>query len=158
MGFSSSFGKENIQESDNEEESDQESENGGEREESEDQEEEKKAEAKWHDEDDESIVISLQNKSSKLKKSEKEEEITGVDYEQRLRENFEKIQAAPEWAKAAAEEQIDEALSVDILRTTNSLISSKPLRLPSGTLQITKLKDANYKDPTSVRILRNQNF
>ncbi|KAG0241896.1 U3 snoRNP protein [Mortierella sp. GBA43] len=55
----------------------------------------------WIDEDDKTLTISLKsvNRLKKLRKEEREDVINGLDYEQRLRRQFEKVYPVPSWAQ-----------------------------------------------------------
>ncbi|KAI8597009.1 WD40-repeat-containing domain protein [Dissophora ornata] len=55
----------------------------------------------WVDDDDKTLSISLKaaNRLKKLRKEESEDVVSGMDYEQRLRRQFEKVYPVPSWAQ-----------------------------------------------------------
>lgn len=55
----------------------------------------------WQDSDDEKLMVSLasDHRLRKLRRTEDEDVITGKEYARRLRQQFEKLNPAPEWAK-----------------------------------------------------------
>ena len=57
----------------------------------------------WVDDDDETQVVDLTavNRLKKLRKSERETEISGTDFTQRLREQHKKLNPGAEWAEAS---------------------------------------------------------
>ena len=58
----------------------------------------------WADDDDDDVVVDLSavNRLRKLRKSERETEITGSDYAERLREQHRKLHPGTEWAAKPA--------------------------------------------------------
>ncbi|KAK3824609.1 MAG: WD40-repeat-containing domain protein [Benniella sp.] len=55
----------------------------------------------WIDEDDRNLSVSLKsvNRLKKLRKEDSEDIVNGLDYEQRLRRQFEKVYPVPSWAQ-----------------------------------------------------------
>ncbi|KAI1293415.1 U3 snoRNP protein [Mortierella claussenii] len=55
----------------------------------------------WVDADDKTLAISLKSvkRLKKLRKEEAEDVVSGIDYEQRLRRQFEKVYPVPSWAQ-----------------------------------------------------------
>ncbi|KAF9364607.1 U3 small nucleolar RNA-associated protein 18 [Mortierella sp. NVP85] len=55
----------------------------------------------WIDEDDKNLSVSLKsvNRLKKLRKEDSEDIVNGLDYEQRLRRQFEKVYPVPSWAQ-----------------------------------------------------------
>ena len=107
-----------------------------------------------------------------------EDIITGKDYETRLRAQFERINPEPEWAKKARrsklknktwdgseDEEEDKEESVnDIISSTTGIVNNKTktkkrgaVIIPSGTLSIERVRDANQSAQNSgsgeVRVL-----
>jgi len=100
----------------------------------------------WADDDDDEIVVHLNaNKSlKKLKQVPTEEMIHGAEYEKRLRLEFENVNQTPEWARVP--DQAEENAENDLLRTTHSLVDSRPSHLPSNLLSVSRMNDANIHD------------
>jgi U3 small nucleolar RNA-associated protein 18 len=118
----------------------------------------------WHDEEDDEISISLldQDKLKKLRKKETDTTISGRQYVQRLRSQFEKIYPRPQWADAQSDE--DEELNSDddieqvgeeevhsgdvkaltkILQIAKSYTSTASKLITPTKLDITRVRDAN---------------
>ena len=55
----------------------------------------------WNDNDDDNERVNLldQNRTKKLRTAKKEDVISGVEYEKRLRHQFETTSGVQEWAK-----------------------------------------------------------
>ncbi|EPY49634.1 CGI-48 family protein [Schizosaccharomyces cryophilus OY26] len=119
--------------------------------------------AVWEDSDDERITVSLQDNTRlrKLRRYEGEAELNGLQYTQRLRQQFERIYGVPQWArpdeKLAGEDEEESSLAEDnVLPTSlrqlfNSSVSyvNKDSRvLLPGTIDIKRLKDANFQAPS----------
>lgn len=104
----------------------------------------------WHDPDDEKIKVGLtKNRQKKLKKSDDDNVVSGVEYEQRLREQFQRLQGETNWATKAAEKDSDseDEEAAALLRDSGRLIKGSGGKLPSGELQMKKLVDANVAEP-----------
>ncbi|KAF9410139.1 U3 snoRNP protein [Podila epigama] len=123
----------------------------------------------WVDEDDETLVISLKsaNRLKKLRKVEEEDTINGVDYEQRLRRQFEKIYPVPNWAQPddsrkrrrgnalggidsdsdySDEEEQQEDNTPSIVMSSKGMIERSRLRmLSSESISMTRVKNANQQ-------------
>ncbi|KAG0303053.1 U3 snoRNP protein [Dissophora globulifera] len=123
----------------------------------------------WVDEDDKRLSISLKsaNRLKKLRKEESEDVVSGVDYEQRLRRQFEKVYPVPSWAQPEGsrkrrrrtlqggaadsdsdysdEEQEQDVDSISLLTSSKGFIEkSSQLRiLSSESLEVTRVKNAN---------------
>ncbi|KAF8941163.1 U3 snoRNP protein [Haplosporangium gracile] len=123
----------------------------------------------WVDEDDKTLSISLKsaNRLKKLRKQEAEDVVNGVDYEQRLRRQFEKVYPVPNWAqpegsrkrrRAGAidsesdysdEEQEQEDSSILLTSSKGFLEKSNRLRiLSSESITVTRVKNANQMGPS----------
>ncbi|KAF9088865.1 U3 small nucleolar RNA-associated protein 18, partial [Mortierella sp. AD031] len=129
----------------------------------------------WVDEDDKTLAISLKsaNRLKKLRKQEAEDIVNGVDYEQRLRRQFEKVYPVPNWAQpedsrkrrrrggagaiddsdsdySDEEEQQDGDNTINILMSSKGFLEkSSRLRLLSPeSIQVTRVKNANQMAPS----------
>lgn len=117
----------------------------------------------WTDPDDADLTVSLASKARlrKLRDALAEDEVTGKDYERKLRRQFEKINPTPEWATKARsklhpskqkrrrlshssdeESQLEDDLP-DLLTSTGGILGPKSQALQQGTLSIERLRDAN---------------
>ncbi|KAJ1964465.1 U3 snoRNP protein [Dipsacomyces acuminosporus] len=114
----------------------------------------------WIDEDTEMATVKLKaaKRTRKLRVKEKENKVSGDVYEQRLRDQFQKINPVPKWAEQAEasawkdddeeqsdKEDQDERIGGDLLKSSKSLMSKYGALLPSTTLDITPLRHANHK-------------
>ncbi|KAF9275235.1 U3 snoRNP protein [Linnemannia elongata] len=125
----------------------------------------------WVDEDDKTLSISLKsaNRLKKLRKQEAEDVVNGVDYEQRLRRQFEKVYPVPNWAQPEGsrkrrrgganaidsdsdysdEEQEQEDSSILLTSSKGFLEKSNRLRiLSSESITVTRVKNANQMGPS----------
>lgn len=130
------------------------------------------SDAAWDDSDDErlNIPITNTNTTKKLRTSYDQHVISGSSYINRLREQFEKIYPRPEWADAqSSDEENDSDIDNDenfekvidgdisalskILQTTYSFKDTSSTKLlPVKTLDILRLKDANFSHPSKSAI------
>ena len=108
-------------------------------------------ECKWVDEEDEMIKISLNKKNNlkKLKKEKEEDLITGKDFQERLREQFTKMNSGADiykWAydKNEAEEETNES--------ENSGENSLEKLLKTNKKAIDVEEHSNIKDSSILRI------
>ncbi|KAJ7677373.1 WD40-repeat-containing domain protein [Mycena rosella] len=101
----------------------------------------------WDDPSDPPAVSIESNRLRKLRDDPSETTLTGRQYESRLRRQYERINPQPAWAKAAKDRlrETDDAGIDDLLSSTAGILSSrsKKVALPSGTLSIERLRDAN---------------
>lgn len=116
--------------------------------------------------------ISLLNGPSRLRKLRQavdEDEITGREYETRLRSQFERINPEPAWARKArgkknkffdvdgsgdegTEEETGEGIQRLLTSTKGVLAKSKKAKtvvLPQGSLAIERVRDANHSTQSS---------
>jgi len=116
--------------------------------------------------------ISLLNGPSRLRKLRQavdEDEITGREYETRLRSQFERINPEPVWARKArgkknehldfdvsgdegTEEETGEGMQRLLTSTKGVLAKSKKAKtvvLPQGSLAIERVRDANHSTQSS---------
>lgn len=122
--------------------------------------------AAWIDSDDERLEISLVDNSrlKKLRRNAREDIVSGKEYVKRLRTRFEKIYPVPLWAQEKTPGQnSDDDMDLDsddetlissdplakLLQTTSRYVSTAKTRmLPPSTIDIDRLKDANYSAPS----------
>lgn len=121
--------------------------------------------AAWVDSDDERLEISLvdNKRLRKLRVNAREDVVSGKVYAKRLRTRFEKIYPPPLWAQEKVpDSNSDEEMDLDsddelttsdplakLLQSTSRYISTAKARLlPSSTIDIDRLKDANYSAPS----------
>ncbi|KAG0261870.1 U3 small nucleolar RNA-associated protein 18 [Mortierella polycephala] len=118
----------------------------------------------WVDADDKTLTISLKsaNRLKKLRKEEAEDVVNGVDYEQRLRRQFEKVYPVPNWAQpresrkrrrgAAGADSDSEYSDEEQEQEDNSLVMSSKGFLEKSTklrilspesISVTRVKNAN---------------
>ncbi|CAK9840134.1 small subunit processome, CGI-48 family Utp18 [Schizosaccharomyces pombe] len=116
----------------------------------------------WEDSDDERLMISLQDHSRlrKLRQYEDEDMVNGLQYARRLRTQFERVYPVPEWAKkqdVTEEEDEFNALSEksvipkslkSLFKSSVSYINQSSKLLAPGTINIKRLKDANFQAPS----------
>ncbi|KAI8100834.1 hypothetical protein M9434_005219 [Picochlorum sp. BPE23] len=103
----------------------------------------------WHDSDDDDIQVDIAASSRlrKLRKSKEDGEISGKEFEKRLREQHEKLNASSSWVRALKKESdknVEDSLTA---RVGGLLASAGTGRIPPGQLEITKLADANKAQP-----------
>ena len=95
-------------------------------------------------------LLSGPKKLRKLRHAIDEDEVTGKEYETRLRAQFERINPQPSWAKKSAKETEAETDVVDdLLTTTNGIVRERTgtrgkVILPQTTLAIERVRDANH--------------
>jgi U3 small nucleolar RNA-associated protein 18 len=142
----------------------------------------------WEDKDDFTLQVSLTeaNRTRKLRETEEEDVVSGVEYEQRLRRQFEKVNPVPSWATLPSlresrkrrskavdgsdseysdeEEQhsdFEEDEDVNLLRSTHGILDKRRAaqKLPQKDISIVRLKNANQMNYSQVRIeLKKQNI
>ncbi|RKP15166.1 WD40-repeat-containing domain protein [Piptocephalis cylindrospora] len=102
------------------------------------------------------VSLTSRPRLKKLREREGEDMITGDEYEKRLRQQHEKLHPKPSWAVKAEEKVIEEEAKGDeeedpmsILTSSASALSSTHTTLPSGTLDIERLRDANVQARSS---------
>ncbi|KAK7032907.1 Methyltransf-2 domain-containing protein [Favolaschia claudopus] len=101
----------------------------------------------WEDPSDPPLVSIESKRLRKLRDQPSETTLTGRQYESRLRRQYERINPQPAWAKAAKERlrESDDVRIDGLLSSTSALLASRPRKftLPSGTVSIERLRDAN---------------
>lgn len=105
-------------------------------------------------------LLSGPTRLRKLRQAVDEDEITGREYETRLREQFERINPEPAWArktrrKAKGDDSDDEGVDGkadavgNLLASTSGILAEakkkgrKSVVIPQGTLAIERVRDAN---------------
>ncbi|KAJ2775486.1 U3 snoRNP protein [Coemansia nantahalensis] len=101
--------------------------------------------AAWSDDDMQNATVELKAKSRtrKLRVEEEEDQVAGDVYEQRLRQQFAKINPAPKWAAAAAADEAAGKIGHELLSTSASLVARTHSALPATTLNIARVRNAN---------------
>ncbi|CCJ30062.1 unnamed protein product [Pneumocystis jirovecii] len=134
----------------------------------------------WEDSDDERLVISLTSmgRLRKLRRSETDDTINGKEYCMRLREQFERVNPVPDWAVSKflndqdlkQDEDSNYGISEDSGFVDDVSIFDKSLKsllmssegyvrkttsstLPPTTINIKRLRDANFCSPSESAIL-----
>lgn len=103
------------------------------------------AKSVWSDpaDADTMIEIAKSTRLRKLRSSECQNEVDGVELEAALRSQHSKLNPRTKWARQAAE---DDTAAHDLMHQAGTL-STKSRRLAPGTLEVSRLKDANHTDP-----------
>ena len=96
----------------------------------------------------ESVNIQEKNRTRKLKRSFDEINVTGKEYEKRLREQFQIIHPTPNWAKIP-ENDLEKDDSNELLTTSKPLIQKGSILNPDKLLVI-RAKDANQAEYAQV--------
>ncbi|KAI9479398.1 U3 snoRNP protein [Coemansia sp. RSA 989] len=98
-------------------------------------------EAAWEDDDIQNSRVALKAtaRNRKLRVEEDEDEVSGDVYEQRLRQQFEKINPVPKWALTENDQ------SGGILQSSSSLISKQQALLPPNVIDIVRQRNANQE-------------
>lgn len=105
--------------------------------------------AAWSDEEDDEERISIvrSNRARKLRKVEGETNVTGSQYQERLREQHAKIggEAKPKWAQVSEEKEEDASGTLKFLASTNALVSSgrEGDSIPVDKIRVGAMTDAN---------------
>ncbi|CAG9463596.1 unnamed protein product [Pedinophyceae sp. YPF-701] len=105
----------------------------------------------WVDEDDEKVEVNIAGRAMlrKLRKKEDEETITGKQYEQRLRQQFRKLNPGVKWSRLTHKESTAGAseAAARILQHSGAVLSSARATLPPGLIEATRVRDANQHEP-----------
>ncbi|KAJ5079758.1 u3 small nucleolar RNA-associated protein [Anaeramoeba ignava] len=123
---------------------------------------------KWRDEEDEKKEIQTIKKTKEGKrKHRREQRLTGEDLQKRLRNHFEKTHKTTNWAVIDLEKEDEKRNTKDEQKTVDFDITkrTKPIvvntgELAKGTIDLSRLKDANiqertYKPVTSLQFHKN---
>ncbi|KAJ2403207.1 U3 snoRNP protein [Coemansia sp. RSA 2559] len=134
--------------------------------EEEDSEEEGKEEAAdaaaaWVDDDTQNARVALKDnvRTRKLRMDERENVVTGDVYEERLRQQFQKINPAPKWAQEtqtgdawASDDEDSEERKMraggDLLQSSKSLLSRSNALLPPSIIDIVRTRNGNQAAPS----------
>ncbi|KAK9325628.1 WD40-repeat-containing domain protein [Lipomyces orientalis] len=137
--------------------------------------------AAWVDSDDERLNISLAStdRLRKLRSTEDEDYVNGMEYTARLRSQFQRLYPVPDWANTSiqkrkkqsanssqsessdddyeAEDDEERLLAADPLKallqsTARYTSTSKSKLLPASILDISRLRDANQQAPSQAAI------
>lgn len=100
----------------------------------------------WVDQSAALIDIQSKKRLRKLRQDYDEHEIDGVEYEKRLRMQFEKLNPTPKWAKLSEDSTVR---SVGILATSAALIKSTVVLNPDR-LDVCRVTDANQSEYSQV--------
>lgn len=114
----------------------------------------------WEDSDDEKMMISLAShaRNRKLRDTEADDFVTGKEYSQRLRRQFERIYPVPKWARPpkadtkrrrlSDSEESESDLEIDIDADSTTSLSAPPLAAllsSSADLTLSKLSQKAHK-------------
>jgi len=117
----------------------------------------------WEDPDDEDthINVASHNRLRKLRETEEDVILSGSEYQQRLRRQHSKLNSNSGWAaigdKKKKQELTDEDEDVEegaldgLIKRAGGLLARGSI-LPAGTIETTRLKDANAEDPANAVI------
>ncbi len=100
----------------------------------------------WHDPDDDEMHINIASKSRlrKLRNEDDEEVVSAVEYQKRLRAQFQKVHPAPNWALSETQRGKDSSELLKLLQSTDGILSKNSFKaLPQEVLEVTRVKDAN---------------
>lgn len=105
--------------------------------------------AAWEDDDDAKVQVNIAevSRARKLRTSEEETTITGAEYSDRLRKRFASANPGAAWAQRREDDDASGEMA-DVLRSTAPLFEGSGAALAPGRIQMTRLKDANYRDPS----------
>lgn len=112
----------------------------------------------WEDDADEEerIEISSESQFKKLRDTEDETVVSGKKFTQKLKRQFEKIYGDASWAdldkKTRKESSSEDDEEDSVLTRAGRLLTGKADYLPSGILDITRIKDANIDKPSNATI------
>lgn len=100
----------------------------------------------WHDPADVDTVVEIAKVSRlrKLRSSEGQTELNGIQLESALRSQHTKLNPRTQWARPKASASIPSPH--EIMHQAGPL-TGKSSRLPQGTMDVSRLKDANHTDP-----------
>ncbi|KAJ2096782.1 U3 snoRNP protein, partial [Coemansia sp. S142-1] len=108
--------------------------------------------AAWVDDDtkDAQVALKAQSRSRKLRETQSDNVVSGDVYEERLRQQFQKIHAVPKWAAEAEANQEDGS---ELLKTTKSLLSKSSTVLQPTRLDTVRVRNANQTAPSQSAVL-----
>ncbi|KAJ2332332.1 hypothetical protein GGH92_008956, partial [Coemansia sp. RSA 2673] len=98
--------------------------------------------------------------ATKLRETLDDNEVSGDVYEERLRQQFQKIHAVPKWAAVAQDQarsgvadEDDDRVGSDLLKSSKSLLSKSSTVLPPTKLDIARVRNANQAAPSQSAVL-----
>ncbi|KAJ2747937.1 U3 snoRNP protein [Coemansia sp. BCRC 34301] len=119
--------------------------------------------AAWVDDDTQNAQVALkaQSRSRKLRETQSDDVVSGDVYEERLRQQFQKIHAVPKWAVEAeaqagrsdATDGDGDRIGGDLLKTTKSLLSKSSAVLQPTRLDTVRVRNANQASPSQSAVL-----
>ncbi|KAJ1824344.1 U3 snoRNP protein [Coemansia sp. RSA 2671] len=114
--------------------------------------------AAWVDDDMQSAQVALkaQSRSRKLRETQSDNLVSGDIYEERLRQQFQKIHAVPQWAadaQASHDLGEDDGIGGDLLKTTKSLLSKSSTVLQPTRIDTVRVRNANHVAPSQSAVL-----
>ena len=105
----------------------------------------------WQDEEDAQLQIDISggaNRLRKLRRSEEEAQVSGAEFERRLREQFTKLAPPAYWAKSSHHNgNAKKNLNIDFLQDAASIVGGVGQRIGRGILKVRRVKDANFAEP-----------
>ncbi|KAJ2665330.1 U3 snoRNP protein [Coemansia sp. RSA 1200] len=122
--------------------------------------------AAWVDEDTQHARVALKGaiRTRKLRKVEGENIVHGDVYEERLRQQFQKINPVPKWAQESkaedawgsdsdgSEEKKEARAGNDLLKSSKSLLSKTSTLLPPSILDIVRTRNGNQAAPSQMAV------
>ncbi|KAJ2690760.1 U3 snoRNP protein [Coemansia sp. RSA 1285] len=122
--------------------------------------------AAWVDEDTQNARVALKGaiRTRKLRKIEGENIVHGDVYEERLRQQFQKINPVPKWAQETkaedawgsdsddSEEKREARAGNDLLKSSKSLLSKTSTLLPPSILDIVRTRNGNQTAPSQMAV------
>jgi len=118
----------------------------------------------WADDDDETLEINLTsvNRTKKLRETEQEITLSGVEYEKRLRKQFEKVYRRPIWAYTKAEAQnlgLDKEEQFSFFKSAQDIVNDNYTSriLSPDKIDILRVHDANQEE-YSQAVIQNVSF
>ncbi|KAJ1990281.1 U3 snoRNP protein [Coemansia spiralis] len=118
--------------------------------------------AAWVDEDTQNARVALKGstRTRKLREIERENMVNGDVYEERLRQQFQKINPTPKWAAAAessaawgsdeedSEDRKESRIGDELLQTSKPLLSRSNALLPPSIIDIVRVRNGNQMAPS----------
>ncbi|KAJ2493128.1 U3 snoRNP protein [Coemansia sp. RSA 2050] len=116
--------------------------------------------AAWVDDDMQSAQVALkaQSRSRKLRETQSDNLVSGDIYEERLRQQFQKIHAVPQWAADAqashhGQGEDGDSIGGELLKTTISLLSKSSSVLQPTRIDAVRVRNANHMAPSQSAVL-----
>ncbi|KAJ2469281.1 U3 snoRNP protein [Coemansia sp. RSA 2322] len=106
------------------------------------------------------VALKAKSRTKKLRETLDDNEVSGDVYEERLRQQFQKIHAVPKWAAVAQDQarsgvadEDDDRVGSDLLKSSKSLLSKSSTVLPPTKLDIARVRNANQAAPSQSAVL-----